>query len=125
MSKPTLRISKAFQVGGVLAVAALFLGQSAKADAGHHYTEEDVHILQKVAPTYPTIAHQIHLSGTVILDMDVAEDGSVDGASVVSGNPILSNGAVTAAKRWKFAPVTEDGKPVKATVRVAFKFTEH
>lgn len=124
MSKQTLRISKAFQVVGVLAVSALFLGQL-KADAGHRYAEEDVHILQKVAPTYPAIAHQIHLSGTVILDMDVAEDGSVDGASVVSGNPILSNGAVTAAKRWKFAPVTEDGKPVKATVRVAFKFTEH
>jgi protein TonB len=123
LSKQTSRISKAFQVGGLLAVAG-FLGQTAKADVGRFYSEQDVHILQRVAPSYPPIAKQIHLSGTVVVDMNVNEEGSVDNASVVSGNPILGGGAVAAAKHWKFAPVMDDGKPVKATVRIAFKFTD-
>ncbi|HEX4770317.1 MAG TPA: energy transducer TonB [Bryobacteraceae bacterium] len=125
MSKQASTVSKAVAIGGVLAISALFLGQSAKADAIRRYSEEDVRILQRVAPAYPAIAHQIHLSGMVILDMEVAEDGSVENASVVSGNPILSGGAVAAAKHWKFAPLTEDGKAVKGTVRVSFKFVEH
>ncbi len=86
-------------------------------------TEENAKILQKVPPAYPPIARQMHLSGKVVLDMTVAEDGGVEKVDVVSGSPILSSGASAAAMKWKFQPVQADGKPAKAIVRITFNFT--
>jgi TonB family protein len=111
--------------GALSVVSMLILAVTLSAADAHRYAEEEVHILQRVAPTYPVIAHQIHLSGVVVLDLNVDEEGKVDATETVSGNPILAGGAITAAKRWKFAPIMEEGKPAKATVRVAFKFSDH
>lgn len=112
----------------LLAVAPLALlagAFSAKADeTARRLDESQVHIIQKIAPSYPTIAHQMHLSGVVIMDVVVDESGNVAKAEPVNGNPILTGAAAMAARRWKFAPIVEDGKPVSAVVRVAFKFTE-
>jgi protein TonB len=64
----------------------------------------------------------MRLSGQVVLDMYVDESGSVEKADVVSGNPILGNAAVAAAKHWKFQPFQANGKAIKAVVRIAFDF---
>lgn len=105
----------------------LMVGSTALAKADtpvRHYDEAQVHILQRVAPAYPPIAHQMHLSGVVILDMLVNQDGSVGEADAVSGNPILTGAAESAAKHWKFSPIVEAGKPAQAVVRIAFKFVD-
>jgi protein TonB len=81
-------------------------------------------IISKVEPAYPPLARQMRLSGHVLLDMYVDETGSVEKADVVSGNPILGNAAVTAAKRWRFQPFQADGKATKAVVRVGFDFAD-
>jgi len=109
-------------------VPLLLLAVSAVLASGdemvRRYDETQVHILQRVAPAYPVIAHQMHLTGVVVLDMIVDQDGSVGKADAISGNPILTGAATSAARRWKFSPIMEDGKPTQAVVRVAFKFVE-
>src|SRR5579884_2136013 len=76
-------------------------------------------VLSKVAPTLPSIAKQAHISGRVLVDLTVSEDGSVEKVDVVSGNPILGSAAMKAGKSWTFSPFKgPDGKPTKAIVRV-------
>ena len=41
---------------------------------------------------------------------------------VITGNPVLLNAAVAAAKQWKFTPFTNDGKAVKAVAPITFTF---
>jgi len=41
----------------------------------------------------------------------------------LTGNAVLMNAAVSAMKRWKFAPFTAEGKPVRAVADLSFKFT--
>ena len=61
-------------------------------------------IVARVVPSMPPIARQTHLSGKVVIDMTVAEDGTVEKVDVVSGNPILGGACVSAAKKWTFQP---------------------
>lgn len=79
-------------------------------------------VVQKVSPVYPPMAKQLKLAGRVVVDMTVSEDGSVESADIVNGNPILAGAAKNAAKNWKFQPFQADGKSSKAVVRVNFDF---
>ncbi|MCL6545735.1 MAG: energy transducer TonB [Bryobacteraceae bacterium] len=76
----------------------------------------------KVVPEYPAMARQMRLSGRVELEATIDTEGNVEKVQVVSGNPLLSSAAVTALKKWKFNPVMEEGKPVRATASVVFDF---
>jgi TonB family protein len=55
-----------------------------------------------VAPVYPPTALIANTSGDVRVAVTVTEIGNVIKADLVSGNPLLSNAAVEAAKQWKF-----------------------
>jgi TonB family protein len=79
-------------------------------------------IVARTAPNIPPIAKQAHLSGRVVVDMTVSEDGNVEKVDVVSGNPILGGACVSAAKKWTFQPFKTEGKPCKAIVRASFEF---
>jgi protein TonB len=76
----------------------------------------------KVQPDYPPVAKQLRIEGTVELQAVVAENGTVEDVTIVSGNPVLTRPAATALKKWKFNPFTEGGKPVKALAPVAMNF---
>ena len=73
-------------------------------------------------PEYPVIARQLKIEGAVELEAIVAENGVVEKVNIVSGNPVLTRPASDAVKKWKFAPFTSDGKPVKAAVPVSLSF---
>jgi periplasmic protein TonB len=79
--------------------------------------------LSKASPDYPPMAKQMHVSGAVVVEAQVTEDGEVAKVQPVSGNALLSSAAVSAVKKWKFKPFTAEGKPAKAVVRLSFKFT--
>ncbi len=79
-------------------------------------------VITKVAPTVPPLAKQAHITGRVVVDMIIAEAGSVEEVDVVSGNPILSAAVVNATKKWIFQPFKSNGVATKAIVRVTFEF---
>ena len=79
-------------------------------------------VTTKVPPEYPAIARQLKIEGAVELEVMVTEAGAVEKVNIVSGNPVLTRPASDAVKKWKFAPFTAEGKPVKAVVPVSLSF---
>ncbi len=79
-------------------------------------------VVTKVAPEFPVMARQLHLSGTVTIEVLIAENGSVENVSAVSGNPVLTKPAMDTLKKWKFKPFTADGAPVKAQTQISVDF---
>ncbi len=94
-------------------VAAFFLALSALAFADAHRE-----VRNKVQPTYPEVAKQMHLQGTVRLQLTVAPNGSVRRAEVLGGNPVLANSAIQAVEQWRYEPATSE-----TTEQVEIHFT--
>jgi TonB family protein len=59
-------------------------------------------------PTYPALAKQMHISGTVKLEATVEKNGQVKEVKVLGGHPLLSDAAASAAKNWKYEPAGEE-----------------
>jgi protein TonB len=76
----------------------------------------------KVEPAFPPIATQLKIEGKVELEALVAEGGTVEEVSILSGNAVLTKAGADALKKWKFTPFVADGKPVKALAPVTFTF---
>jgi TonB family protein len=53
-------------------------------------------------PTYPPLAHQANVSGDVVVNVTINEDGSVKSAVVASGHPLLKGVAIDSALHSKF-----------------------
>jgi protein TonB len=80
--------------------------------------------IAKPQPDYPPIARQLKLEGRVEVEVSIEPSGTVGNARALTGNPALTGSAVNAVKRWKFQPVTSDGKPVRAITVIAFTFKQ-
>lgn len=80
--------------------------------------------LTRVQPTYPEEARKNRVQGHVILQAVIDEKGIVTKVEAVeSPDPMLTDAAIEAVKKWTYKPATKKGKPVKVqlTVTVAFK----
>ncbi len=75
-----------------------------------------------VAPDYPALARASRVSGVVILEAVIAEDGTVREVRVLRPVPLLDAAAVQAVRQWRFSPTRLNGQPVPIvmTVTVAF-----
>ena len=76
----------------------------------------------KPTPQYPAIAKQLKVEGTVEVQVNISEEGKVDEATAVSGNPILTKAAIETVKQWKFTPFKNGGKATKAQAVLSFNF---
>ncbi len=77
----------------------------------------------RVDPVYPELARRARISGPVILQVMVDEEGSVAEIKILSGHILLTEAAVEAVSQWKYSPTLLNGEPlpVVATVTVIFK----
>jgi protein TonB len=78
-----------------------------------------------VAPTYPAIAQAARVSGTVILEALIAEDGSVRDVKVLRSVPLLDASAIDAVRQWRFTPTLLNGVPVQVIMTVTVSFALH
>lgn len=78
--------------------------------------------IHHVAPTYPAIAQSARVSGVVILDALIAEDGSVRDVKVLRSVPLLETAAVEAVRQWRFTPTLLNGLPVQVIMTVTVTF---
>jgi len=78
--------------------------------------------IHHVAPIYPAVAQAARLTGVVILDAVIREDGSVANVRILRSLPLLDQAAVDAVRQWRFTPTLLNGRPVSVvmTVTVAF-----
>jgi len=73
-------------------------------------------------PTYPNAAREQNIRGQVAIQILVSEAGHVEGSQVISGDPLLRDAALEAAKRWRFKPFLKGGQPVAAIAKLSFDF---
>ena len=71
-----------------------------------------------VAPVLPAIARQMHLEGTVRLQIEVSPAGKVTSVKALGGHPILITAATNAVKEWLFEP---DAGSTSVVVSFTFK----
>ena len=79
-------------------------------------------------PVYPRQARLAGWEGTVVVRMLIAVEGRPAEISVIasSGHKLLDDSAVDAAKRWRFVPASEGGRPTAMVheVRIRFRLDE-
>jgi protein TonB len=76
-----------------------------------------------VEPTYPLLAKQMKVQGSVILQALIGKDGNIQNLQVLSGPAILSNAAREAVKQWRFKPYYQAGQAVETEARITVNFT--
>ena len=75
-----------------------------------------------VAPAYPAIAQSARVSGVVILEALIAEDGSVRDVKVLRSVPLIDAAATEAVRQWRFTPTLLNGVPVQVIMSVTVNF---
>ena len=55
-----------------------------------------------VAPTYPAAAWLARIQGTVVTEVSIKLDGTVDSVTFVSAHPLFRKSVETALERWEF-----------------------
>jgi len=94
-------------------------------DCGENAVTGDVEVgraLQLPKPVYSPLARRAHVSGQVIVQLIIDEEGTVTAAAAVSGHPLLYGASVAAAREARFSPTKVDGKPVKVTGVITYNF---
>jgi periplasmic protein TonB len=80
-------------------------------------------VAQAEQAAYPSLAKQMKVQGSVVLQAYVGADGGIKDLHVVSGNPILVSAAVEAARQWRFTPYLQNGQPVETQAKIQVNFT--
>ncbi len=74
-------------------------------------------------PKYPKQARRSRMQGTVVLMLNVNEQGRVSGGTVVSGDPLFAKSATDAVKKWEYVPFDVNGRTVAVTTKAVFGFS--
>jgi len=82
----------------------------------------DVVKTQTSQPPYPSLAGQMRVQGSVLLQAFIGADGVIQQVRVISGPAILSSAAREAAMQWRFKPYMQNGKPVETQARITVNF---
>jgi TonB family protein len=77
----------------------------------------------RIEPQYPADAMAAHRSGDVVLEVLVAEDGSVVSIRTLSGDPLLAAAAADAVRQWRYGPYRQHERPSQFQTDVTLKFS--
>jgi TonB family protein len=80
-------------------------------------------LINKVSPTYPILARQTKVQGTVVLDANISKEGTVESLKVITGHPLLIQSAIDTAKQLRYKPYLQNGEPVAINTRIAIRFS--
>ncbi len=80
-------------------------------------------LLSKVEPEYSEEARKAKYQGTVMLAVEVWEDGIAHNIRIIRSLGLgLDEKAVDAVRKWRFLPGKKDGKPVKVAAQIQVSF---
>jgi protein TonB len=77
-------------------------------------------LLQQPAPAYPESAKG--QSGTVVLQVLIGRDGTVQDAKFIQGSLVFARSAIEAVKQWHFQPYTMNGHTVSMVTSLTVNF---
>ena len=76
--------------------------------SGSLYAGTGRKIVKSVQPSYPTLAKQMNLSGTVKIEATVSSSGKITNVKIVGGHPVLSQPAADAARKFQYEPAASE-----------------
>jgi TonB family protein len=79
-------------------------------------------LAQPVDPVYPDAAKAGGLRGSVILQVLVARDGTVQDAKFLQGSLVFARAAIDAVKQWRFKPYSMNGRAVSVQTVISLNF---
>ncbi len=80
-------------------------------------------VTSPVKPSYPLLARQMKVQGSVILQALIGKDGIIQSLRVVSGPHILASAAQDAVRQWHFKPHMEGAEAVETQAKITVNFT--
>ena len=75
---------------------------------------------QQPAPVYPDSAKG--QSGTVVLQVLIGRDGTVQDAKFLQGSLAFARAAIDAVRQWHFQPYLMNGRPVSTVTSLTINF---
>jgi len=79
-------------------------------------------LVHKVDPDYPAAARPSKLRGVIVLNIEVARDGTVVNIRPLSGPDILARAAMDAVRWWRYDPYRINGESTAVETTVAVEF---
>src|SRR5579862_3248659 len=76
-------------------------------------TIEPARLIKHVQATYPKEARKAHIQGAVVIKAIVDKEGKLKNLRVISGDPLLRDSALKAAREWRYWPTMMGGQPVE------------
>jgi TonB family protein len=80
------------------------------------------HLIKRVDAPYPPMATAAHVSGVVVLRVEIDTTGAVTKLVVISGPEMLRSAAVNAVKQYSYKPFLIEGVPSTVRTAVQVKF---
>jgi len=85
--------------------------------------QAETRLIGRTEPEYPSEALAAHRSGNVVLEVQVAEDGSVFSIRTLSGDPLLAAAAAEAVRTWRYQPYRQHDHPAQFQTDVTLSFS--
>ncbi len=80
-------------------------------------------VIHRVEPDYPDEARKAKFQGSVLVAVEVDENGRVRSLRVVKAAGLgLDEKALEAVRQWRFRPATSDGRPVAVPAQIEVSF---
>src|SRR3990167_6260398 len=83
---------------------------------------QEAKMIHRADPTYPPLAKQARIFGTVRLEAVIAADGSIQNLRVIEGHPLLVQSALQAVQQWRYQPTLLSGEPVEVVTFIEVVF---
>lgn len=85
--------------------------------------EEAPRLIRMEAPAYPELARAAEIEGVVLLRVRVGIDGRVREVTVLLGNQLLRDAAISAAWKAIFRPALQQHHPVEVWIEMPLRFS--
>jgi protein TonB len=80
-------------------------------------------VTHPVEPNYPTLAKQMKVQGSVVLQALIGKEGTIQDLQILSGPQILSSAAREAVMQWRFKPYFQSGQAIETQAKITVNFT--
>ncbi len=78
--------------------------------------------ISEVSPEYTALARASRVTGTVILQTVIDEEGRIESVHVFKGLTGLTAEAIKAVRQWHYTPAQKDGEPVAIFFNLSVNF---
>jgi protein TonB len=79
-------------------------------------------LVQQVEPVYPDSAKNSRQQGSVVLQVMISADGTVQDAKFLQGSLVFARAAIDAVRQWRFKPYMLNGRAASAQTVLTLNF---